>query len=444
MADQKKDYKQKSIGAHSLKPETLMMSYGYAPHLSEGAVKPPVFLTSTFAFESAEAGEEFFNIVSGRKTAPEGHNGGLIYSRFNHPNVEIVEDRLALLEETETSVVFSSGMGAISSTLLTYLRPGDVILHSTPLYGGTETLIRKFLPEFGVKTLAFPAGSSQAHIMEIIKQAQQMGRLGMVYFETPANPTNEMVDFQAITQAVDAFEKESGIRPVLVCDNTMLGPVFQKAVPNGADIALYSLTKYVGGHSDLVAGAVCGKKSALNPIRSTRSALGLNLDPHTSWMISRSLETLTIRMERAAASGIAVAQWLSDNPYIALKVLHPEFIEDADYQAVYRRQCTGPGSTFSFVADADKHTMFKFINALSLFKSAVSLGGSESLVCHPASTTHSGVSKDVRDAVGVCDGLVRLSIGLEHPDDLIADLDNAMREAFGQQQNETTPLAKAS
>ena len=430
MAD-KKNYKNKTIGKHVLKPETLMMSYGYAPHLSEGSVKPPVFLTSTFAFESPEEGEAFFDVVGGRKPAPEGSVGGLVYSRFNHPNVEIIEDRLALLEETEAAVAFSSGMGAISSTLFAYLRPGDVILHSSPLYGGTETHIRKMLPEFGIKTHSFKACLDEEHMVAEMKAASEKGRLAMVFIETPANPTNDLVDFNALTNAIETIEKETGHRPLSVCDNTMLGPVFQRAVPNGIDIAVYSLTKYIGGHSDLVAGAICGSAEKVKPVRATRSAMGLNLDPHTSWMISRSLETLQIRMERAAATGTAIAKWIADNPYIKAKVLHPELIDDDAYQAIYKRQCSGPGSTFSFVVDANKSTVFKFINALSIFKSAVSLGGSESLICHPASTTHSGISAEVRQEVGVTDGLVRLSIGLEHPEDLIADLEYAMSEAFG-------------
>jgi methionine-gamma-lyase len=241
---------------------------------------------------------------------------------------------------------------------------------------------------------------------------------------------NTLVDFEALLRCVDVIKQETGHRPLTVCDNTLLGPVFQKAVPQGIDIAVYSVTKYIGGHSDLVAGAVCGGREVLRPIRALRGAMGLNLDPHTSWMISRSLETLSIRMERGAESGRNVAAWLAENPYIKADVYHPDLIEDPKYRAVYERQCTGPGSTFSFVLDAGKSEAFKLINALSIFKSAVSLGGSESLVCHPASTTHSGVPVDVREKAGVTDGLIRLSIGLEHPDDLIADLDNAFGIVF--------------
>lgn len=426
------NYKKSKIGKHALKPETLMMSYGYDPRFSEGSVKPPVFLTSTFAYQTPEEGEESFHIMAGRKPAPEGSVGGLIYSRFNHPNVEIIEDRLSLYEQSESSVVCSSGMGAISAILLAYLRPGDVIVQSAPLYGGTETLIRKFLPQFNIQTGEFINGLDESEMLSSLRASSKKGRVAMVFVESPANPTNSLVDFAALIRVLDTIEKETGHRPISVCDNTLMGPVFQQVVPHGIDMAMYSLTKYVGGHSDLVAGAVCGSREMLRPVRATRGALGLNLDPHTSWMISRSLETLSIRMERAAQSGRKVAQWIADNSYISAKLLHPEFIDNEDYQAVYKRQCSGPSSTFSFVLDISKAEAFRFINNLSIFKSAVSLGGSESLVCHPASTTHSGVAAELRELFGVSDGLIRLSIGLEHPDDLIIDLDQAFKATFEQ------------
>ena len=429
MANDEK-YKKRKIGNHVLNPETMMMSYGYDPQLSEGSVKPPVFLTSTFAYQTPEEGEEFFHIMAGRKPAPEGNVGGLIYSRFNHPNVEIIEDRLSLFESSEGSVVCSSGMGAISSILLAYLRPGDVIVQSAPLYGGTETLIRKFLPEFGIQTGEFDDGLDEKGMLVSLRDASKKGRVAMIFIESPANPTNSLVDFEALNRVLDIIKSETGHRPISVCDNTLMGPVFQQAVPQGIDMAMYSLTKYVGGHSDLVAGAVCGSIEMLRPVRATRGLLGLNLDPHSSWMISRSLETLSIRMQHSADSSHKVAQWIADNSYISTKVLHPDFITDEAYQTVYKRQCSGPSSTFSFVIDASKSDAFRLINNLSIFKSAVSLGGSESLVCHPGSTTHSGVPGDLREKFGVTDGLIRLSIGLEHPDDLIADLDNAFCATF--------------
>ncbi|MBL4854708.1 MAG: cystathionine gamma-synthase family protein [Robiginitomaculum sp.] len=418
------------IGNHQLHPETLMMSYGYDPTLSENSVKPPVFLTSTFTFPSAEAGEEFFNIVSGRKPLPAGESAGLIYSRFNHPNAEITEDRLAVLEGAEEGVVCASGMGAITSTFLSVLRPGDVLVHGSPLYGGTETLIRNLLSQFGILSVEFQDGMRADSIEAAIEKAKKLGPIKMIYMETPGNPTNAIYDFELIKQAQEKCERETGVRPLTVCDNTLQGPVFQQAVAHGIDLSVYSLTKYVGGHSDLIAGAVLGGGEAIKAVRGIRNAMGMNLDPHTCWLLSRSLETLTIRMTRAAESGTKVAAWLVDNPYVKTKVLHPEFIDDERYQEIYKRQCSGPGSTFSFVIDGSRQDAFKIINGLSLFKSAVSLGGTESLVSHPASTTHSGIPADVREQGGLTEGLIRISIGLEHPDDLIADLDAAFRGVY--------------
>ena len=420
-----------TIGNHKLHPETLMMSYGFDPMLSEGSVKPPVFLTSTFAFPNAEAGEEFFNYVSGRKPLPTGESAGLIYSRFNHPNAEITEDRLAVLEGAEEGVICAAGMGAISCTLLSALRPGDVLVHGSPLYGGTETLIRNLLSQFGIRAVEFQDGLHKGSLEAALAEAKALGPIKMIYFETPGNPTNSLFDFELIKAAQNRLEDETGVRPLTVCDNTLMGPVFQQAVANGIDLAVYSLTKYVGGHSDLIAGAVLGNGAAIGAVRGIRNAMGMNLDPNTAWMLSRSLETLGLRMGRAAESGRKVAAWLADNPYTKTKVLHPDFIDDAAYQQVYKRQCSGPGSTFSFVIDGGRAEAFKIINGLNLFKSAVSLGGSESLVCHPASTTHSGIPADIREQGGLTECLIRLSIGLEHPDDLIADLENAFRKVYG-------------
>ncbi len=420
-------YHKKSILNRELHPETQMMSYGYDPFLSEGAVKPPVFLTSTFAFRSAEAGAEFFDVAAGRKPAPEDAAAGLVYSRFNHPNLEIVEDRLALLDGAQAAAVTSSGMAAIAMVFLSLLRPGDQIVHATPLYGGTETLIRKILPEWGIGGEPFADGLSAAQIDAALEAAAARGKVALVYIETPANPTNALVDFQLVTHALAAFECRHGYRPVSACDNTMLGPVFQHPIRDGIDLAVYSLTKYVGGHSDLVAGGVSGSAELIGKLKATRGAFGSQLDPHSSWMIARSMETLVLRMRRAATTASRVAHWLADNPVRTLQVLHPQLRTDPAYQAVYRRQCSGAGSTFSIVLDGGRGSAFRFINALTLFKSAVSLGGTESLVCHPASTTHSGVPPELRAQAGVSDGLVRMSIGLEHEDDLIADLENALR-----------------
>jgi len=418
------------IGNHALHPETQMLNYGYDPALSEGAVKPPVFLTSTFVFKSAEEGRDFFDYVSGRKEPPAGQGSGLVYSRFNHPNSEIVEDRLSVYERTEACVLFASGMAAITTSLLAFVEPGDVVLHSQPLYGGTETLLLNFLRKFGVASVAFTSGVDRAAVEMAAQTARGKGRIAVIFVETPANPTNGMVDIALMREVAEAIALEQdGHRPIIMCDNTLLGPVFQRPIEHGADISLYSLTKYVGGHSDLIAGAALGSKATMRPVRALRSAIGTQLDPNSCWMLGRSLETLGLRMERANANAAAIADWLRDHPKVA--GLH--YLDYADPETptgrAYRAQCTGAGSTFSFDIVGGLPAAFRFLNALRIMKLAVSLGGTESLASHPATMTHSGVAADVRERIGVLDSTIRLSIGIEAPDDLIADLEQALAAA---------------
>lgn len=416
----KSSYRQRSIGNRKLSPETLMTSYGYDPFLSEGSVKPPVFLTSTFAFKSAEDGKDFFDYVSGRKVPPNAQDAGLVYSRFNHPNLQIVEERLAVLEGGEAALMFASGMAAITASILAFARPGDTILHSQPLYGGTETLLVGTLAPFGLKAVGFMDGLDEKVIDAAIKQTEG-GKVPIIYVESPANPTCGIVDFALMVKAADAIEKRQGSRPLIVVDNTMLGPIFQQPLQHGADIIVYSLTKYVGGHSDLVAGGVIGSAKDLGPIKKIRSAFGMQLDPHSSWMLGRSLETLHLRMERANNSAAKIAAFLHGHAKVD-QVYHPDFITHGNYQTVFKKTAQGGGSTFSFTLKSGQEGAFRFLNDLHLFTLAVSLGGTESLISHPASTTHSGVAKEIRDKVGVTDGLIRVSVGLENPDDLIADL----------------------
>ena len=413
------------IGNHVLRPETLMLSYGYDPMLSEGAVKPPVFLTSTFVFGSAEEGRDFFDYVSGRRTPPEGSGAGLVYSRFNHPNSEIVEDRLAIYEGADAAILFSSGMSAITTSLLAYARPGDVVVHSQPLYGGTETLLTKTLLPFGISTVAFDDGVSEPAIREALAGGRQAGRVSVVLIETPSNPTNTLVDIALVRRLADEIGNEQGHRPAVICDNTLLGPVFQHPLEHGADLSIYSLTKYVGGHSDLIAGAALGSKSAVASVKTLRSAIGTQLDPHSCWMLGRSLETLSLRMERANTNAGFVAEFLRDHPKVA-KVHYLPFLQAGPERETYARQCSGAGSTFSFEIIGGQAEAFKFLNALQIFKLAVSLGGTESLASHPAAMTHSGVPAEVRARIGVLETTVRLSVGIEHPDDLVADIAQAL------------------
>lgn len=424
-----KHSKKTRIGNHLLHPETQMMNYGFDPALSEGAVKPPVFLTSTFVFRTAEEGRDFFDVVSGRQELPPGESAGLVYSRFNHPNSEIVEDRLAVFEGTESCALFSSGMSAISTALLAFVRPGDVVLHSQPLYGGTETLLTKTLLPFGIGAAGFEDGTDEAVVRSAAEQAMRKGRVSMILIETPANPTNTVVDIPMLRRVAEEVGRRQGHTPVLACDNTMLGPVFQRPIEHGADLSLYSLTKYVGGHSDLIAGAALGSRAVMKPVRVLRGAIGTQLDAHSCWMLGRSLETLSLRMERADRNAHVVAGFLREHSKVAKVHYLPFSPPDSAAARISAAQSTGAGSTFSFDIFGGQAAAFRFLNALQIFKLAVSLGGTESLASLPASMTHSGVPVQVRERMGILESTIRLSIGIEHPDDLVADLAQALAAA---------------
>jgi methionine-gamma-lyase len=425
-------YHKRKIGQHLLKPETQMMGYGFDPSLSEGALKPPIFLTSTFVFKTAQDGKDFFDYTSGRREPIAGQSSGLVYSRFNNPNLEVLEDRLALWEEGETAAVFSSGMSAISTVIWAHVRPGDVILMSQPLYGGTETLIEKTLPEFGVSAVGFTQGHDRQAVADAAalaskKAADSKGRVCLIMVETPANPTNSLVDLKLMREISEQIgARQHGGRPPVAVDNTFLGPVFQRPLTHGVDLVMYSLTKYVGGHSDLVAGGVVGSRDAVGPVKRLRGALGTQLDPNTAWMIMRSMETLALRMAKSAENASVVANFLRTHPKIAA-VNYLGFLgKDDPRYALFRRQCESAGSTFGFAVKGGEAEAFRLLDALQVIKLAVSLGGTETLMSHPASTTHSGVVKQTRDRLGITDALIRISVGIEAADDLIADLSAAL------------------
>ncbi|MBW8297916.1 cystathionine gamma-synthase family protein [Sphingopyxis sp.] len=414
------------IGGRELSPATLMMGYGYDPMLSEGSLKPPIFLTSTFAFESAAAGKHHFEGITGKRP---GGADGLVYSRFNGPNQEILEARLGVWEKAEDALVFSSGMSAIATLLLAHVSMNDVIVHSGPLYAATETLIARILSRFGATYVDFPAEASREEMDAILVRAKKMaehqgGKVAMVYLESPANPTNALVDVQAMRAATDAAFAE-GERPPIAIDNTFLGPLWSKPLAHGADIVLYSLTKYAGGHSDLVAGGVLGAKHWLGPIRMMRNTIGTICDPHTAWMLLRSMETVELRMSRAGENAEKVCAWLREHPKVdGLGYLG--FLPEGSQKDIFERHCTGAGSTFSLFIKGGEAESFRFLDALKIAKLAVSLGGTETLASHPAAMTHLSVPDARKALMGITDNLVRISIGIEDADDLIADFAQAL------------------
>ncbi len=413
-----------AIGSHQLKPSTLMMGAGYDPALSEGSLKPPIFLTSTFAFENAAAGKRHFEGITGKRP---GGADGLVYSRFNGPNQEILEARLSIWEGAEETLCFSSGMTAICVLMLALASAGDVIVHSGPLYAASEGFVAKTLSRFGVTYVDFPAGAGRAELDDVMARAKaqadaQGGKVAMVYLESPANPTNALVDVEAVRDARDAALGEDC--PIAI-DNTFLGPLWSRPLDHGADIVVYSLTKYVGGHSDLVAGSVSGAKKWLTPIRMLRNTMGGIADPNTAWMLLRSLETVELRMDRAGQNAAKVCEFLASHPKVE-GLGYLGMIDDPRQQDIYNRHCIGAGSTFSVFIAGGEAECFRFLDALIIAKLAVSLGGTETLASHPASMTHLSVPDERKAALGIADNLVRISIGIEDPDDLIADFRQAL------------------
>jgi len=406
-----------------LRPESLMMSYGYKPELSQGAVKCPIFQTSTFVFQKAEDGKAFFEVAYGLREQGEKEELGLIYSRLNNPDLEILEDRLGLWENAGDCAVFESGMGAITTTLLEFLSPGDLLLFSNPLYGGTDHFIKQILTRFGVEVLGFYPWE-QDRLEEIVRKSGKADRLKMVYVETPANPTNILIDIQACGRLAKRFSTAD--KPVLLAvDNTYMGPLWQHPMEQGADLVLYSATKYIGGHSDVIAGACLGRKELMARVKGMRSFLGCMAGPWTGWLLLRSLETLKPRMETQERGAAAVAAFLRDHPKVK-QVHYLGFIDEPAQQAIYKNQCLSAGAMLSFDVQGSEAEAFRFLNALKLVKLAVSLGSTESLAEHPATMTHVGVDPAEREKLGITGGLVRLSVGVEHPDDLIADLAQAL------------------
>lgn len=423
------------LGGQKLHPETLMMGFGYFPGLSEGAVKCPLFQTSTFVFRSALEGKKFFELAYGLRAPDQGEQPGLIYSRINNPNLEILQDRLAVWEGAEQALAFSSGMSAISSAMFAFARPGDVVLHSTPLYGGTDYLFERILPSFGVKCVGFHAGADEATVRAALAvaraEAGTSGRIACLYVETPANPTNALVDLALCARIADECAGQRDGRPPVIVDNTFLGPLWQRPLDHGCDLVVYSLTKYVGGHSDVVAGACLGRKEVMAPVQVMRTILGTMCDPHTAWLLMRSLETLELRFTRSVDNARRVAEALAAHPQV-LQVHYLGFLDPQSAQGqLYARQCLAPGSTFSFRVKGGEAGAFKVLDSLKLVKLAVSLGGTESLASHPSAMTHSDIEPARKLELGITDDLIRVSIGIEHPDDLIADFRQALAAAAG-------------
>ncbi|MCC6672140.1 MAG: PLP-dependent transferase [Planctomycetes bacterium] len=404
-----------------LHPETTSITEGFDPRLSVMAVRPPIYPVSTFAFRSAEESAHWFDVALGRVAAVPGETASLIYARLNNPNAEMFEDALHAVEKScAAAAAFSSGMAAITTTLLALLRPGDRLVYCRPVYGGTDWVFRHMLPEWQIETIA-TEGDEPVHWQSAISRAGE--RLAAVYVETPANPTLRMTDLKAVIAATRAAQRQRPI-PVMV-DNTFLGPVFQSPLALGADLALYSATKFLGGHSDLVAGAVTARDpEPITKVKTLRAFLGTICEPFTAWLLQRSMATLHLRMIKQSKNAAKIVEVIKAHPAVAA-VHHPTLLS-GDQARIYHEQCTAPGSLVSIDVRGGRTGAFRFLNALKLVRLAVSLGGVESLACHPRSTTASEMSAEDLAASGITEGLVRLSIGVEYWRDIAADLTQAL------------------
>ncbi len=398
---------------------TAVLTRGYDPRLSVGSARPAVFRSSTYVFSSPEAAERAFAIALGRTRPAEGESIDLIYSRLSHPNAEILEDQIVPLEpEARAAAVFNSGMAAISTLFLTACRPGTAFVHTSPVYGGTQHLIHQLLEPLGLRGVAVPAGDTRA-LREAVAGTP---RLRLVFVETPANPTLVMSDIAAAAEAARALAE----RPLLAVDNTFLGPTFQHPLAHGADLAVYSATKYLAGFSDMLAGVILGRDPELvAQLRGTRAILGNILQPDECWLLDGRLPTVTLRMNRQSKNAQRIAEALAPHPRIS-RLLYPSLFSDPEQIRIRNAQSRFPGGIFSFELRGGKAAAFDFLRRLRIARNAVSLGGVESLACHPASTTHSELSPEELARAGIGEGLVRISVGIEDWRDLLRDFRQAL------------------
>ncbi|HEV2448562.1 MAG TPA: PLP-dependent aspartate aminotransferase family protein, partial [Candidatus Sulfopaludibacter sp.] len=357
-------------------------------------------------------------IVTGKIKPEHGERADLIYARFSHPNAEILEDQIVPLEAgARQAAVFNSGMAAIMTACLAFARPGSSLVYSTPLYGGTTGLIHSFLEPFGVHGIPVPAGDAAA-MDAAIGSARDCC---IVLMETPANPTLRMTDIERVAEAAARHPD----KPVVMVDNTFLGPSFQHPLLLGADIVLYSGTKYLSGFSDMLAGMVITKTDEMiQKIRGKRNMFGNILPPDECWMLDGRLPTVSLRMNRQSKNAQRIAEALHGHKLLR-KVHYPTLFTDPEQKRIFEKQCAYPGGLFS-IEFGGKAAAFEFLRNLHIARNAVSLGGVETLVCHPKSTTHSGMSAQELAESGVTDGLVRVSVGIEDWRDLLADFEQAL------------------
>ncbi|HAK69964.1 MAG TPA: methionine gamma-lyase [Cryomorphaceae bacterium] len=406
--------------------ETAMLSHGYHASEYQGSMKQPIFQTSTYEFENAQQGRNFFAWATGAEEMPEGEKLGGIYTRLGTPNTQLLEARLAVLDGTEQAVVFGSGMAAITSTLFELCAPGEVLLYTTPVYGGTDMFIHHYLQQYKVNTHLVLRGQTAEEVMTEVGAKYPGAKVCAMYTETPSNPTMDLFSIKEARSIANAFSTVDFSVPLIV-DNTYMGPLFCKAHELGADIVVYSATKYLAGHSDVIAGAATGSAEWMGRVRMARTFMGGILGPMDSWLILRSLETLHLRLKAQAENAEKVATSLKSHPAVS-SVRYLGNIEEwaPEQAAIFKQEYSSNGSMIALYIKGGQEESFKVLDHLQVIKLGVSLGSTESLAEHPATMTHSKVDEEHKEALGISPSLIRLSIGVESPEDLIADLSQAL------------------
>lgn len=389
---------------------TRAIHLGYDPADEHGALSTPVFMTSTYTFESAEIGQEMFR----------GERDGYIYGRTKNPTQSVLETRIASLEGGEAAVAFASGMGAISATLWTLLKAGDEVLVDQTLYGNSFALFMRGLTKFDVKVVV-----ADFTDLEALRKALAAGKHRLVYFETPANPNLRVIDIAAVS----ALAHEAGALSIV--DNTFASPALQRPISLGADLVVHSATKFLGGHGDLIAGVLVGPADILKQVRlhGLRYLTGATIAPLTAFLLLRGLKTLELRLERHSSSALAVAELLAAHPAVA--AVHYPGLPGSPYHELAKRQMSAFGGLVSCELKGGVEAGMTLMNRLTLASRAVSLGDAETLVQHPASMTHATYTPEERRAHGISDGLIRFSIGLETLADIKADIAQALDAVKG-------------
>jgi methionine-gamma-lyase len=368
-----------------------------------GSVNVPIFQSSTFQFESAEEGAKCFN----------GESDGYIYTRIGNPTIKVLENIIAELETGYGGIGTSSGMGAVNTVYMGLLRQGDHIISSDAVYGPSRGVMEEYYSRFGVES-TYVTTSDIENIKKAIKSNTKV-----LYLETPANPTIEITDLKACSEIANAHNL------IMVVDNTFSSPYLQRPIEFGADVVLHSLTKFINGHADIVGGIVVAKDELMyKKLRTTMINLGCNMDPHQAYLVIRGLKTLGIRIDKAQESAMLIAEFLEKHPKVEW-IKYPGLKSHPQHELA-KKQMDGFGSMISFGLKGGFDAGKTLMNNVKLAMLAVSLGGVESLIEHPASMTHSKVSREDKIKAGITDGLVRYSVGIEDVNDLISDLDQAL------------------